>query len=209
MIYDAVVQGLRPAVRAHVLQSGADNLENLLKAARVAEVAEVPATSQETVLNQLLAAVQESRQVAEQNQEELRRVTRRVEGLTVAQVSDRQTWPSTPTTVAPAPAPASAQLPTGGDQQTYRPYRGRGRGRGSQQGGNNYQDQAWGQPQQNYRQSYYHGQNASTPGAVSNICYRCGRNHGYQPCRALNVNCRGCGRRGHFQRCCMNAQRAP
>jgi hypothetical protein len=32
MIYDAVVQGLRPAVRAHVLQSGADNLETLLKA---------------------------------------------------------------------------------------------------------------------------------------------------------------------------------
>jgi hypothetical protein len=50
-IYDAVVQGLRPAVRSHVLQSGADTLDKLLKAARVAEVAEVPATTNEPVLN--------------------------------------------------------------------------------------------------------------------------------------------------------------
>jgi hypothetical protein len=35
MVYDAFVQGLRPVVRAHVLQSGADTLEKLLKAARV------------------------------------------------------------------------------------------------------------------------------------------------------------------------------
>jgi hypothetical protein len=31
MIYDAVVQGLRPTVRAHVLQSGVDTLETLLR----------------------------------------------------------------------------------------------------------------------------------------------------------------------------------
>jgi uncharacterized coiled-coil protein SlyX len=211
MIYDAVVQGLRPAVRAHVLQSCADNLETLLKAARVAEVAEVPATTQEPVLNQLLTAIQESRQVAEQNQEELRRVTRRVEGLTVAQVSDRQTWP----TSAPTTTQTTTTEQTG--EQPYRPYRGRGRGRGNRQPAYgreqpNYQGSAstWGQTyQQPQGQGQYqrpYGQNTSTP--VSNICHRCGRNHGNQPCWALSVNCRGCGRRGHFQICCMHAQRA-
>jgi hypothetical protein len=94
MLFGAVVQGLRPTVRAHVLQSGVDNLDNLLKAARVAEVSEVPANVSEPVLNTLLQEVKESRSIAEQNQAELCRMSRRVEGLTVAQVSDSQTWPA-------------------------------------------------------------------------------------------------------------------
>jgi hypothetical protein len=80
--------------RARITIGGADTLETLLKAARVAEVAAVPETSTEPLLSQLLAAVQESRRVAQENQEELRHVTRWVEGLTVAQVSDRQIWPT-------------------------------------------------------------------------------------------------------------------
>jgi hypothetical protein len=54
MLFEAVVQGLRPTVRAQVLQSGADNLGKLLKMARVAEVSEVPANISEPVLNTLL-----------------------------------------------------------------------------------------------------------------------------------------------------------
>jgi hypothetical protein len=143
MLYDAVVQGLRPTVRAHVLQSDADTLETLLKAARVAEVAAVPEITTEPVLNQLLAAVQESRQVAQENQEELRRVTRRVEGLTVAPMSDRQTWPE--------PVPTPAQMTTTEQRgQQYRPYRGRGRGRGYRQPtyGREQPASTWGQTYQ-------------------------------------------------------------
>jgi hypothetical protein len=51
MLFDVVVQALRPTVRAHVLQSGADNLDKRLEAARVAEVSEVPANVSEPVLN--------------------------------------------------------------------------------------------------------------------------------------------------------------
>jgi hypothetical protein len=83
MLFDAVVhavvQGLRPTVRAHVLQSGADNLDKRFKAARVAEVSEVPATVSEPVVNTLLQEVNESRSIAEQNQAELCRMSRRVD----------------------------------------------------------------------------------------------------------------------------------
>jgi hypothetical protein len=202
-----VVQGLRLAVRSHVLQSGADTLDKLLKAARVAEVAVVPATTTETVLNQLPAAVQESREVAQQNQAELRRVTRRVEGLTVAQVSDSQTWSaSTSTTTERTGQPAS------------RPYRGRGGRRGGRPGWYgmerpSYQrTTSWGQQQQQQTYPQAHGQYTPAPrpqGRVNTLCSRCGRNHGEQTCCALGASCRGCGKRIHFQRCCLNAQRAP
>jgi hypothetical protein len=177
-------------------------------------VAAVPETTTEPVLNQLLATVQESRQVAQENQEQLRRVTWRVEGLIVAQVSDSQTGP------ASTPTPTGTTTTEQRGEQPYRPYRGLGSGRGNRQPAYgreqpNYQGSAstWGQTYQPQGQGQYqrtYGQNTSTPqGAVDNICNRCARNHGNQTCWALGANCRGCGRRRHFQRCCLNAQRAP
>lgn len=37
-----------------------------------------------------------------------------------------------------------------------------------------------------------------------NSCYRCGRNHFYSQCPALNVVCYNCNKRGHFSRMCRS-----
>ena len=38
-------------------------------------------------------------------------------------------------------------------------------------------------------------------------CYRCGKGkHKLQDCRALDVVCRGCGKKGHFEKVCLKAK---
>jgi hypothetical protein len=145
--------------------------------------------------------------VAQQNQAELRRVTQRVEGLTVAQVSNRQTWP--------ASIPTTTTERTG--QPSSRPFRGRGGRRGGRprwygmkKTGNERSATSRGPPQS--YQHHHQGQYTPAPhfqGRANNLCSRCGHSHGEQTRWALNVSSRGCGKRGHLQRCCLIAQRAP
>ena len=66
----------------------------------------------------------------------------------------------------------------------------------------------------NYRGDRGHG-TSSKPGGKGNklpfpqdTCYRCGkgRHQKTQDCKALDAVCRGCGKKGHFEKVCLKAK---
>ena len=66
----------------------------------------------------------------------------------------------------------------------------------------------------NYRDDRGHG-TSSKPGGkdkklpfLQDTCYRCGRGRHQktQDCKALDVVCRGCGKKGHFEKVCLKAK---
>jgi hypothetical protein len=58
-LIDAVIQGLLPQIRLHVLHTGADSIESILDAARVSEAAHAANTSQNTQVDKLTAKVEQ------------------------------------------------------------------------------------------------------------------------------------------------------
>ena len=62
-----------------------------------------------------------------------------------------------------------------------------------------------------YRGDRGHGMNTKPSGKgkklpfLQDTCYRCGkgRHHKVQDCKALDVMCRGCGKKGHFEKVCL------
>ena len=66
----------------------------------------------------------------------------------------------------------------------------------------------------NYKGNKGHG-TSSKPGGkgkklpfLQDTCYRCGkgRHQNTQDCKALDVVCRGCGKKGHFEKVCLKAK---
>ena len=67
----------------------------------------------------------------------------------------------------------------------------------------------------NYKGNRGHGTN-SLPGGkgkklpfLQDTCYRCGkgRHQKIQDCKALDTVCRGCGKKGHFEKACLKGKR--
>jgi hypothetical protein len=58
-LIDAIIQGLLPQIRLHVLHTGADSIESILDAARVSEAAHAANTSQNSHMDKLTAKVEQ------------------------------------------------------------------------------------------------------------------------------------------------------
>ena len=66
----------------------------------------------------------------------------------------------------------------------------------------------------NYRGKKGHGTSSKPSGKGKKLpfpqdtCYRCGkgRHQKVQDCKALDVTCRGCGKKGHFEKVCLKAK---
>ena len=66
----------------------------------------------------------------------------------------------------------------------------------------------------NYRCDRGHGMNSKPGGKgkklpfLQDTCYRCGkgRHQKTRDCKALDAVCRGCGRKGHFEKVCLKAK---
>jgi hypothetical protein len=195
IVFMAVVQGLRPDIRAHVLQSGADTLDKLLKAAGIAEVTEPESTT--TTEETLRKLVQDVGQLS-----------RRMEGLSVSAVTDRAAYTTPQGKLGQQPG-----VPTGhggvfggfggsGGFEGYRGGQGRGGFQSAYRGGRGHggRPAGWSGTQQYPREE--------RPG-WQNSCRRCGKRHDKSAyCFAASLNCRGCGIRGHIQRVCMRGQRS-
>jgi hypothetical protein len=187
IVYMAVVQGLRPSIRAHVLQSGADNIEKLLTAARIAEVTE-PETSNNDTLQQLASDVS--------------KLTTKLESLSVGVVTDRASVEDR----RPGGFQGQQALPAGHGTPGSGNYRGQGwqgfrggRGHGGRPAGWMNQPFGPGRPDAEM----------TKPETYTPKCYRCGRSHSRAAyCFAANLNCRGCGVRGHILRVCMRGKRS-
>ena len=69
----------------------------------------------------------------------------------------------------------------------------------------------------NYRGNRGHGTSSKPSGKGKELpfsqgtCYRCGkgRHQKTQDCKALDAVCRGCGKKGHFEKVCLKAKHSP
>jgi hypothetical protein len=194
IVFMAVVQGLRPGIRAHVLQSGADSLDKLLKAARIAEVTEPETTTTTTTTT--------TEETLQKLVEDVGKLTRRMEGLSVSAVTDRAAYSTPQGNLGQQPGvPAGHGGGFGGYRGGYRGGQGRGGFQSAYRGGRGHggHPAGWSGTQEPREER---------PGWQNN-CRRCGKRHDKAAyCFAASLNCRGCGIRGHIQRVCMRSQRS-
>jgi len=181
----AIQRGLRPQILSHVIQSQPTTVDDVVKAARVAEAAfrATAPTSTEAPMDRVVAELAANRLAAEQNTLELRKFTNQLSKKTVDQVtrspSPQRSGGSRRVTFAGIPGNAGS--PTFGRPQQQRQQRGRGRG---------FPD------------------GRSPPATVIN-CNYCGGKHrpGKQFCRAAEVECFLCKKVGHLAKVCRSARR--
>ena len=184
VLHYAVIAGLRPQIRLHVVQQGVRTLDDTLRAAKVAEAA--AATTPDAVSVVLLEAIKASAQASEKQAAEIKNLTARVAALTA--VPDAREIPALMTTAAER----SITQPAAGGQRQLRPT-------------------PQNQQRANYAQRAATRTDAGPrsfrqPGASGPECGRCGWRHEPGNCRADGQECRQCGRRGHFARVCRSAR---
>ena len=178
----AFMRGLRSDLRCHVIQSNATTFGDVVRAARVAEVA-VADTCQSTSSDPILSRVL---QLGEQNAAELKRLSARVAATSVSAV-DRAASPSNRPT-----SPGTRVMFADSEPRRFsRPSYGRGR------------------PQQSQPTSIMRPRNDGQNSATRQACPNCGGMHafGARYCRAYGVMCYNCQSMNHLARMCRKAKR--
>ncbi len=176
----AILNGLRSDIAAYVTQQKPKTMDELLEAARIAELTNPKPTS-DSVLSQQLADVQM----------EVRRLASKWDKVATAPVFDRRS-PTPPTRrVTFNPPPVKQTM------QRMRPAMNR-------DGGRNILDQGTGAqlPHSDRRTAF-------NPQQTFGRCQKCGRNQhvNLNYCPAINRYCNHCGKRGHFSVVCRAATR--
>jgi hypothetical protein len=182
----AIIKGLRPNIRLHVLQVQTSNIEDVIKAAKVAEMAH--AASTETTSNTEVARLT-AELTALVNQIKIQQQ----QPTTVAAVQhdQRQTTTTTPTT---SPAPRRVTF-----EDRRRSARDSSASRHQRQ-----------QQQRQHQRNTTTTQQRRFPGDGNGAyvsCRNCGGNHEINNCRAYGQQCFLCGRFNHFSRVCFAKQR--
>lgn len=201
-LYDAILHGLRPAIRMMVLSQKPEGVDALVKAARVAEAA--APVSNDKLSSLVMKLMETSTQAQEKQTAELKALNSRVAALAITQYDPRDAGVNvveTPTNEQPAQY----------DQQPRRQFRQTPQTRqrdnyvqnfaGRQDGGGPRSFRPPYRPQQQQQQS-------TQPQANGNACGRCGYAHEQGNCRANGVQCRKCLKIGHYARCCMTGRPA-
>jgi len=185
----AIQRGLKPELLAFVIQSQPSTVPELVQAARVAEAAAkatAGAARADPALERVTAELAANREAAEQHMMELRRVTNRLAAVNTVE---------RPRTPSPQRTPPARRVTFAGDAGWEQPtnYRGSPTGRGAQRGLR--------RPMQRNTQ----------PSPRFTYCGYCGGTHerGQQFCRAANVTCFVCNRRGHLARVCRAGRGGP
>ena len=190
-LWCVVVRGLRPSLKAHVLQHQPTSLGQILEAARFAEVADIAnadATGNE--LSQLMDEVRASRA-------EVQQLATRVDKMATSTVHSRPPTPSRQTG-----SRASLQQVTFAESLERRDQRPVP---SSEPRGDRYIYRGRRQPSRQQegvsRQPF-----PCTTSTAATRCGLCGSQHD-GICPALRMTCRYCRRRGHVQATCRSASR--
>jgi Zinc knuckle len=203
-LYDAVLHGLRPAIRMMVLSQKPDSVDALVRAARVAEAA--APVSQDNLSSLVVKLMETAAQAQERQTTELKALNSRVAALSVAQSDAQQT------TINAADAPAGGARPPqyiGPQRRQFRPTaQTRQRDNyvrnfsGRQDGGG---PRSFRQPYEQQQQQQQRPQQMNPPAGQGGECGYCALRHERGNCRAVGAECRRCGRIGHFARACRSS----
>lgn len=200
MLHMAVLSGLRPHLRVHILQQGLQTLEDTVKQARLIE----SSTSSDPVTALLMENMKSQTQLAEAQTKQIQQLTDKINALTAV-----QTVP-TPRDIVESRSPSSLQPHSPHEQQEYtsaRFYRDQSPRRPKltpqRVQRENYVRRQTGnrvfEPQQNRRREFEQRDAASE-------CTNCGYRHAKGQCRAAGVTCRNCQKLNHFARVCRSAR---
>jgi hypothetical protein len=184
MLRFAIMRGLRPAIRLHVLQSNSTTVDDAIKAARTAEAALQSVPDSTSAVGELTATMKEF-------MTKMTSSTAAPSTPTVAVVAGnrpRRTDSCSPSRVRFESSNADRR--SSGDRSDYRRQASE-RFANNQQFGN----------RRPYQRGRGYGKQQSTR---DYDCRNCSRQHGEGLCAARNVHCFHCNRRGHFARACRS-----
>jgi len=181
----AILNGLNPNISAFVVQQRPTTVDNLLEAARMAELTVPPRLTLDSTLSEQLADVQN----------EVKRLSLKWDRATSAPVFDRSPSPTQTRRVTFAPQ-QDRQTPPRFEQRPMNRGMPSRRGFGRQPGFN-----YWDRRQQS---------SFSAQAMQNDNCPKCGqRNHrNINYCPAVNRLCNFCLKKGHFSRVCRAALRS-
>jgi len=184
----AVQRGLRPQILARVIESQPTTVDEVIQAARVAEVAhtvidQTTTSTTATDVDRMIGELAASRIVAEANNQEIRKLTNQLAKQPAVSNISRSPSPLSQRDQSPA-----RRRVTFADDVPLRTYR------------------------QSSRRRFinYQRQRGSSAGRLPTmLCGNCGGNHqfGGRYCRAADIQCFNCQKVGHFARCCRGMQR--
>jgi len=186
----AILNGLKPLIAAYVTQQKPNTLEELLEAARMAELTVPMKSTADTSISEQLADMQA----------EVRRLSSKWDKLTTASVSERR-----------SPSPSNRRVTFDISQEIRQQPQ---RGQQNQQQGNfrgRWSRGGFGWTRGNFGQQRGFNDRRSRQGFQSpqgmTQCQKCGRQAHTHPnyCPAINRLCNFCLKRGHFSRVCRGA----
>ena len=184
-----VVRGLRPSLKAHVLQHQPTSLGQILEAARFAEAAGI-ANADGNELSQLMDEVRASRV-------EVQQLATRVDKMATSSVHSRAPTPSRQTgSRASLRQVTFAESLEGRDRRPVT---------SSESRGDRYIYRGRRQPSRQ-QEGVSHQPYPRTTSTAATPCGRCGNQHD-GICPALRMTCHYCRRRGHVQATCRSASR--
>jgi hypothetical protein len=190
--HHAVLHGLRGPIRLYVLQQGVRDLQQTLRAARIAEAS----TAADPLTSLLLETIKPTTNMAEKQAVDIKELSAKVSALATSNNG----------TVAPDAYAESDQLATNAVSRNNKPAFDDNRRR------DNFRPRIVKQTPQNIQRANYARQTANRksviqtsfrqPQTTSYDCRNCGLHHQRGECRAFGQSCNYCGKIGHFARVC-------
>jgi len=180
----AILNGLRPAVRTHVLQADVKSLDELINAARVADAA---VSTSDPALSSLLDEVRASNAQHAKHNAAFQELSSRLDKLQITSVQSNSNYSrrqvrfdDQPLLRSRSPSPRRYQRPLQPRSSNYTQGQRMWTGNERMNTSNNFS------PRQQ--------------------CYRCGKEH-FGPCAAQHAACLLCGKTGHFRAVCRSGRR--
>ena len=181
----AVTRGLKPHIRQHVLQADAKSMTELLQAARIAEMA-TPSTDAS-----VSAVLDELRATSAQHTAAFQQLSTRLDKLSVTTIDQRHDDASS--------RRLSPRRVRFDNRRTRSPSPGLRR--------YNHNDDRRPPTTPTYRRPPFGNNYGQLDAATNRSCQRCGKQHTYRNCPAINATCTYCNVRGHFRAVCRAARK--
>lgn len=180
----AVINGLRPSIKLHVLQNNHETLDEIVKHGKISEQAQIGETNQ---LETLIKGVND-----------------RLDKLSIMEcnIFDRNTKEEDRSFES---RKGSRKDNSNEEKDSSSRHYDRSRSRSAYRSRSSTPDRRVRFEQSPTR---YHQRNAyKTRPSFGSKCFRCSNSHQNKPCYALNLQCRFCGKVGHVIKACLKKKR--